>query len=155
PALLDGHGGSAGFYLAMTSADPKWRGAVLMRSADNGASYDMVAQGASPAIAGVNLTALPPGPTDYWDEGDAVTVRLLMPEMELESRPELAILNGANAALIEGEVLQFRNAELLPDGSYRLSGLLRGRRGTERHMTHDAGARFILLEPWSVTLVET
>lgn len=155
PALLDGHGGGAGFYLAMTSADPQWRGAVLLRSADNGTSYDAVAQGASPAVAGVTETALSPGPMDYWDEGNAVVVRLLSAEMELESRPELAILNGANAALIGDEIVQFRDAELLPDGAYRLSGLLRGRRGTERHMAHDAGARFILLEPWSVTLVET
>lgn len=155
PALLDGHGTAAGFYVAMTSGDPAWRGAVLLRSADGGASYDIVAQGASPAVAGTTLTALPPGPADFWDEGNALVVELLSGGMELESRPELAILNGANAALVGDEILQFREAELQFDGSWRLKGLLRGRRGTERHMDHPAGERFILLEPWSVLLVET
>jgi hypothetical protein len=60
----------------------------------------------------------------------------------------LAILNGANAALIGDELVQFQNAELIGEKTYRLSKLLRGRQGTEWAIAgHQAGDRFILLNP--------
>jgi hypothetical protein len=43
----------------------------------------------------------------------------------------LEVLNGANAILIGDEYLQFATATLNADGSYLLSDLLRGRRGTD------------------------
>src|SRR5690606_22203698 len=53
----------------------------------------------------------------------------------------------ANAALIGREIIQFRSAVLQGDGTYRLSGLLRGRRGTEHEIAgHGAGETFLLLE---------
>jgi len=55
--------------------------------------------------------------------------------------------DGANACLIGNEILQFRTATLGSPGIYTLSGLLRGRRGTESLMTgHVALERFTLLQ---------
>lgn len=61
-------------------------------------------------------------------------------------------MNGANSALLlkangEPEILQFREAVLQADGSYLLSGLLRGRRGTDIYCAgHQVGETFVLLE---------
>jgi hypothetical protein len=64
----------------------------------------------------------------------------------LESTTDLAVLNGANACYLGGEIIQFVNAVLQSDGSYTLSRLLRGRRGTEGFAkTHTTGETFILL----------
>jgi hypothetical protein len=62
----------------------------------------------------------------------------------------LAVLNGANAAALASgdgwEILQYKRATLNDDGSYTLSGLLRGRKGTEWAMGgHAVGDRFVVL----------
>ena len=68
-------------------------------------------------------------------------------DASLQSVTELAVLNGANAALIGDEIIQFKTATLLSPGQYRLSGLLRGRLGTEWATgSHTEGDRFILLD---------
>ena len=78
----------------------------------------------------------------------------------LQSVTQAAMLNGANAALLlkangEPEVIQFRDVTLNPDGSFTLTGLLRGRRGTDVFVDgHAAGELFVLLDPDDVeTLV--
>ncbi len=71
---------------------------------------------------------------------------LLYGEGVLSSVSELAMLNGANSALIGDEIVQFMTATLVGAGKYELSGLLRGRLGTEDAIeSHIAGERFVLL----------
>ncbi|MFN3746810.1 MAG: hypothetical protein ACK4TL_19080, partial [Hyphomicrobiaceae bacterium] len=79
-----------------------------------------------------------------WDRANSLTVSLLDPADTLESVSEAAILDGANACLVGDEVIQFRDAALIAPGTWRLSTLLRGRRGT-LPAAHAAGARFVLL----------
>jgi hypothetical protein len=62
----------------------------------------------------------------------------------LSSASELSVLNGANIALVGRELLQFKRAALQDDGSYILSGLLRGRAGTPTG-EHVAGEQFVLM----------
>jgi hypothetical protein len=65
---------------------------------------------------------------------------------QLQSVTDIAVLNGANVCVIGDEVIQFQTATLLDTNKYRLSGLLRGRLGTEWAIgSHIAGERFILL----------
>jgi hypothetical protein len=57
------------------------------------------------------------------------------------------LLAGRNLALAGLELIQFESALPLGNRRYRLTGLLRGRRGTEWAMEgHAAGGRFVLLE---------
>ena len=66
---------------------------------------------------------------------------------ELESVTNDDILNGANLALLGDEIIQFKNAEFLEEGRYKISGLFRGRLGTENKTSgHIAGERFVLLD---------
>jgi hypothetical protein len=54
----------------------------------------------------------------------------------------------ANLALIGEELVQFGRAEQIGARTWRLSRLLRGRRGTEWAIVgHGAGERFVLVEP--------
>jgi hypothetical protein len=80
-----------------------------------------------------------------FDEANIVTV-VLQSGQTLSSTTELAVLNGANECVIGDEVIQFKNAELVDTDTYELSGLLRGRLGTEWAMgDHAIGDRFALL----------
>src|SRR5690606_20783767 len=64
------------------------------------------------------------------------------------------LANGANRALLGGEVVQFAEAISLGGAGWRLRGLLRGRGGTEAAALagHPPGARFVLLDDRPIAL---
>jgi hypothetical protein len=132
---------------AATGLSAGWRGAVIYRSDDGGANYGRLATLEGAAVIGTAVTALEASSAgNRFDEAASVTVRLIG-EAGLESVTRLAVLNGANAALLGDEILQFREAQEVEQGKYVLRGLLRGRLGTEGAMaTHLAGERFILMD---------
>lgn len=123
-----------------------WGGAVVYRSDDGGANYARFGALATPAGIGSAVDALGIGANTVFDEKNSVTI-LLLGQAQLQSVSELAVLNGANAALLGSEIIQFKTASLISDGKYKLSGLLRGRLGTEWAIpAHAAGERFVLLD---------
>lgn len=151
PALRDDDIGSAGFYAAAGGFGGDFRGGGLYRSADD-VSYALVQALNVPAVIGYATTAL----GDYAggntvDEVSAVTVTLLGDHDELAGITRAELLNDGNACMLGREVLQFQRATLVGVRTYRLTGLLRGRKGTEQHMAgHAADERFVLLDPASV-----
>ncbi|PIR39608.1 MAG: hypothetical protein COV35_03635 [Alphaproteobacteria bacterium CG11_big_fil_rev_8_21_14_0_20_39_49] len=131
---------------AVTGLESGWKGAVLYRSDDDGANYHLVASFPAAAVIGVTTTSLPDGVTDYFDEKSTVTVSITG-NGELSGTSELAVLNGANIAKVGSEIIQFKNATLVSTGKYILSGLLRGRLGTEwATSSHTEGEEFVLLD---------
>lgn len=158
PLVLDSED-STGFYWFATGASSGWRGAEIQRSVDGGVSYTTLSPVAVNAVIGVVSGTVPNGPTDVWDEATTITVTLYRASDELESVTDLDVYNGANRAWIgpsngdagHGEYLQFRTATLVGASpgaaTYVLSGLLRGRKGTEHAVgRHTAGERFVLIE---------
>ena len=136
PRLLFAAGGAHG-----------WRRADILVSSDNGASYTTAVSIAVPAIIGTSRTALAAGPTVSWDRRNAVDVELASGDADLQSVSEAAVLSGANLALIGDEIIQFAAAQATGSRLFRLTTLLRGRRGTERAVTdHVAGERFVVLD---------
>lgn len=135
-----------GFYAAAGRYLPGWPGATIYASADAGQTWGEVQAFANSATLGSTEDALPAwAGGNIFDESSRVTVRIA-PGLQLASIAADAVLAGGNAALIGNEIVQFRSAELVGANLYRLSGLLRGRRGTEWAMaTHAAGERFVLL----------
>jgi hypothetical protein len=96
---------------------------------------------------GVADQVLADGPAHIWDWQSSLEVTLLNAAMWLESRPVAAVLAGANLALVGEELIQFANAVPIAPGRFRLSGLLRGRRGSESETgRHAAGDRFVVLD---------
>lgn len=135
----------AGIYFAAAGFTAAWSGAVLYRSVDEGASYAPTLSVLLSAELGRADTALGAwAGGNVFDEAHTVTVTL--EQGELASTTHINVLAGANAILIGDEVVLFRTAELLGERQYRLSGLLRGRRGTEwAQGTHVTGERVVLL----------
>lgn len=144
--LLQDTDGDNGVYVAASGLSDSWRGVVLYRSIDAGVTWDSIDALNVPAKLGWATTVLASwGGGNVFDETNTVTVSVRVGG--LSSNTELNVLNWGNAALLGSEIIQFKNATLNGDGTYTLSGLLRGRKGTEDEMyDHEVGDRFLLLE---------
>jgi hypothetical protein len=89
-----------------------------------------------------------------FDKVHSVDIRMFTGTPPTTAPNDLAVLNGANIALLGTELIQWVNAEDLGENIYRLSRLLRGRLGTELSMSsHLAGETFVLLDSDSVRRV--
>lgn len=129
-----------------------WKGATLTRVMTSG-NDEVLLDFAKPATIGAAVSVLGSGSSNVIDEISTVDVALIA-EGSLASASELAVLSGANIAVLGNEVFQFLNATQLGTGLYRLSRLLRGRLGTEAAIaTHAVGDRFVLLDDAVVPLV--
>jgi len=126
------------------SGGPGWRGAALLLSMDDGASWQDAGAIGAPSVTGGLFAPLPAGSPDLFDEAGGLLVRLDRDDAMLEEADDRALDAGANAALIGDELLQFGRAEPMGAGRWRLGRLLRGRRGTAA-LLHMPGARFVLL----------
>lgn len=158
-ALLDEHAtdGKIGFYVA--AGGPllqDWPGAALYWSRDGGTTYtelDSLTDNATIGTAATILAAPSGGAYDLWDTTNTVTVTITSGDAP-ETSSDSAVLNGANAAMLGDEVIQFVTVTSLGNNQYRLSRLLRGRRGTEVHGgSHAIGNRFVLLDEGRVKRV--
>lgn len=146
PPLDDG-AATPQLWLAAAGTAPGWRRAAVTMSIDGGTTWADVGSTAAPAVIGMALTSLPPGDPAVFDTSQAVEVELLHEAMLLLSRDDAALAAGANLAMLDGELIQFGIATALGRGRWRLSRLLRGRRGSEDAMAgHLAGGRFVLVE---------
>lgn len=137
-------------------ADP-WPGSVNIWRSLDGSSFDRAAVALAPSIMGETLDPLPRGPTSRWDHGTQFRVRLY--GGGLTSVSDAKVLESANAAAVQTadgvwEVLQFANAELVDERTYRLSRLLRGQAGSETAIADllPPGAPFVLLDDHLVPL---
>lgn len=151
PALDDMLDAAPRLLIAAAGPSPGWRHAALALSLDGGASFESIGQTAPPAIIGEAVDTLAPGQTAMFDSASAVEIALLHEEMWLEGRSNDALVAGANLALLGDEIIQFGIAEPLGGGRFRLSQLLRARRGSEWAAGgHQPGERFVLLDPASL-----
>ena len=99
-----------------------------------------IASAAAEAVIGTALSRLA--------DGDSVDVELADEEHWLECRAAIALANGANLAALGSELIQFASAVPTGPKRFRLSGLLRGCRGTEWAMSsHAVGETFVLIAP--------
>ena len=150
PRLADDHDARRPYVVAFSSP---WPGGVSVLKRPTDAHTSLIA----PAIIGELLDDLPPGRPWLWQRVPGVRVKIH--GGHLASVNEHKLFAGHNAAVIgrwqkaDGvctgtfEVVQFRNAELIAPGVWRLSMFLRGQRGSEPEITtHPAGSRFVLLD---------
>ncbi|HEX8573364.1 MAG TPA: phage tail protein [Allosphingosinicella sp.] len=141
--------------VAAAGAEPGWRRAALAASFDGGASWVPAGATAPPAVIGTALTAPAAPGSALFDERSRIEVELLNEAMWLESRDDSALAAGANLAALGDELIQFGVAEPLGERRFRLSRLLRGRRGTEwAGAVHEAGEPFALIEAGSLAAVD-
>lgn len=150
PPLPVDQGNQAYLRIAVSGDTNNWNGAAIYSSIDGGEkggnSFAPLTGIDTPACLGATITNLEPGSFATWDESNKLEVVII--SGQLINISELAVLNGANSALVGDELIQFQYAELIGEQTYRLSRLLRGRQGTEYAINHhQSGERFVLLSP--------
>ncbi|HEX3486128.1 MAG TPA: glycoside hydrolase/phage tail family protein, partial [Micropepsaceae bacterium] len=128
-----------------------WPGNVLVYRSAADANYTLDAQLATPANLGELRFDFYGGPAGRWDKGNQLWITLY--RGALSSLSDIDVYAGSNTLAIENadgewEVLQFRDAELVGPGQWKLTTLLRGQAGTESAMRNPvaAGARIAVLD---------
>lgn len=137
---------SAGFYAAAAGYYDGWPGADLWVSRDEGVTWEKTQTTfLESSVIGTALTALSTfSGGNVFDELNTVTVQVF--GGDLSSASEALVQSGTNTCYLGGEILSFKTATLVSTGRYTLSGLRRGRKGTEQYMTtHAIGEPFVLL----------
>jgi putative tail protein len=148
-----------GFYAGLCGYRPEgWTGATLFMSTDGGGTYLPTQTVTNPAAIGGATNVLGDATTTLVDRGN--TVNIVLTQGTLQSDTEANVFAGKNAAALgaEGrwEIIQWETATLEADGSYTLSNLLRGRKGTEQNVgKHQVGDVFIALTPTTVIRLHT
>jgi hypothetical protein len=142
-------------YVAAAGESAGWRRAALSASFDGGASWQDLGGTAAPAVIGQALGALAPAGSALFDTVASLEVELLNDSMWLEGRGDAALAAGANLAALGQELIQFGVVEALGERRFRLSRLLRGRRGTEWAAEgHEAGEPFTLVARETLVAIE-
>lgn len=146
PAENNASPSSRTIVAAATSQGAGWRGASLF--VEQGTVLTEISStGNRRAVTG--LLAAPIGQsTCHLIERDAeLLVDLFASDLAFQSTDIIGLANGDNRLMVGSEVIQFLEAQSLGNGSWRLSGLLRGRAGTEPSATlgHQVGACVTLL----------
>lgn len=132
-----------------------WNGSAVSNSLDD-TVFNQIQQfvGSQQVAWGTATNALGDTANPFTpDNVNTLTVQMITDSSHLSSATLLAVCNGANAAALYNvstgviEILQFQTVTTNADGTFTLSGLLRGRRGTEVFTgAHVAGELFVLLE---------
>jgi hypothetical protein len=133
-------------HLAAASSTAGWRPVPIEMTAGGATSGGQTA--ARKSVLGSAVAALAAGQPHLIDLANSVEVELVDPTQWLESCDDQALVMGGNLAALGSELVQFGQAEPTGPGRFRLSRLLRGRRGTEWAMGgHAADEAFAVLEP--------
>ena len=150
-ALLSSQDDDLGLYFAAASTDVAWNGATLWWSVDGTSNWQQVLAFSSRATYGTAATVLGNRPPyNTWDRANTVDVTLGYGSVPSYS-PTAVVLGTAHAALLGQEIIQWQTATQLSSTTWRLSMLLRGRRGTEWAIgSHAIGDQFIVLDPQTV-----
>jgi hypothetical protein len=132
---------------AVSAAGPHWSGAALYTDAGDGQLRPSGSASRTRAVIGTTRDVLGAASPLLIDRGNSVTVNLAAADLALTGASLADLAGGANLALVGEELIQFARAEPLGEGGWRLSGLLRGRGGTEHGVPgHRAGEPFALLD---------
>ncbi|MCK9468474.1 MAG: phage tail protein [Porticoccaceae bacterium] len=145
-----------GFGAAMASDTGSWPGGVLFRSTDNEQTWTDVQAWSAPVTMGYGRDPLPAHDGRVIDRISQLRVDLLTGELEgiTEAQMMTGIHWAAYGADGRWELMRFADAALQSDGSYILTTLLRGLRGSEWATgLHQFGDAFVFLDDPDVMFV--
>jgi hypothetical protein len=146
PLVLPG-----GALLSIAATARPWPGALQVSRAIGPGESQPVATITQPALMGLTVTSLGPGPLWRWDNGNVLEIETR--SGGLQSVSDEAALAGFNRFVLQGadgvvEIITAARVTLVAPGRYRLSRLLRGLGGSEAAAARllPAGARVIGLD---------
>jgi len=152
PILMDAQD-YLGYYVAVSGESLEWEGAIVQLSRDAGVTWESGGSVTTTAVMGTLISGLPSGPVAYPDEVNTVDIELLRDDMELIPATLGEMMNRSNLCIIGDELVNFSGAEQLTATTWRLSYLLRGRKGTAS-VTHAIGDRFVVMSQSMIIFVE-
>jgi hypothetical protein len=145
---FDGSNPSQAVVLAAASASSSaWKGAALYL--EQGTTLSQVGlAGSQRSVTGELLQPLVTSPALFFEPNAELELQLVAYDSVFETTDITGIAGGRNMLLVGSEVIQFLSAQSLGDGRWRLSGLLRGRGGTEEfaQTEHHSGTPATLLD---------
>lgn len=142
---IDGIAGPS-LQLAVASPSNTWRQVPL--SIAVGGVTSAAQSAAVEAVIGHVVGVLADGAAAVVDPAHSIEVVLANADKWLVSADAAALDAGANLAAVGGELVQFAGAEPVGPGRFLLSGLRRGRRGSEAATTgHGPSEAFVLIVP--------
>ncbi len=151
----DGRGSaeSPSIFAAATSSGSNWGGAALFYD-NQGSLTPADSTGSLRSISGTLAVYLKPSESVLFERDAYLDVELAAPDLQFRTVSMAELAMGANRLLVGEEVLQFASAQPLDERLWRLTGLLRGRGGTElaAQNGHLAGARATLIDESLVPL---
>lgn len=117
-------------FAAASGANSAWRGAALF-AVQGTVLVDLGTTGTQRAVMGTLGAPLEPSSGILFEPAATAVIDLVAGDLDLADTDLAGLAAGANRVLIGGELVQFLRAEPAGDGRWRLTGLLRGRGGTE------------------------
>jgi len=119
------------YYTAYGFSSTAWKGSEVYKSKDNSSTYSsigLILNNTTSAI-GQSVDLLGPAKSTVWDVTNVIKVHLSFGTLFDSTYSE--VLSGKNYVKVGDEILQYTLATLTGTNVYELTGLLRGRRGTE------------------------
>lgn len=150
--ILDQEDDSLGYYIAVSSENTNWDGAMVDFSRDGGANWIDSDGTSANATMGELISGCATHSVHYRDDFNTLDIELLRSDMELISATQAEMQNRVNLALVGDELINFSTVTQLTATTWRIGGMLRGRKGTTV-AAHSTGERFVLLEDVALTFV--
>ncbi|MGB3472147.1 MAG: phage tail protein [Erythrobacter sp.] len=134
-------------FAAVSSAGEAWKGASLY-AVQGEALVPIGNAGSRRAITGHLTAALAPSNALVLDQAGQLELDIIPENLGFSETDVIGLSAGANRLLVGSEVLQFQRAEAVGGQGWKLTGLLRGRAGTEESaaLSHPVGTPFALLD---------
>ncbi|MCK9540996.1 MAG: phage tail protein [Novosphingobium sp.] len=149
----NGNADTPAIFAALSSSGQHWQGAALFVDHGDGELDSLGVSGRTHAVMGTTENGLSAANPLFFDRHSTLTVTLTRTATMLADASPRQLWAGANRALVGNEIIQFGRAERLGPGRWKLSGLLRGRGGTESGTAgHAPGEPFVLLDERLVAL---
>ena len=144
---------SPSVFAAATAGGENWRGAALF--VDEAGTLRPTGTSMTQRNAmGHLLVGLAPSQSLLLEASAELHVEVSASDLSFQNASIQALAAGRNRLLVGSEILQFLYAEQTADSVWRLSGLLRGRAGTEHValLGHSSGTRCIALDDTLVAI---
>jgi hypothetical protein len=151
--ILSENDNDSGIYYVVKRTNPtlRWNGAEIDSSAINTGEFLAINQTSIESITGHTTSILGSFSNDnVIDRFNSFTIYT---NSVLNSVNYDQLLNGYNLCLIGNELIQFQVANLIDKNTYVLSGLLRGRFGTESYINiHEINEKFVFFNSYNGSL---